>query len=131
MFARGDCGPLYGDMKIIIPGELTDLNTYINAERSNRFAGSELKRVNTNKVRYCIKGTRIKKKFIKPVYIIFDWYCKDRMKDKDNIAFSKKFIQDALVLEGIIPGDGWKNIEGFVDNFFIDKQNPRIEVTLE
>ena len=53
------------------------------------------------------------------------------MKDKDNIAFSKKFIQDALVLEGIIPGDGWKNIEGFVDNFFIDKQNPRIEVTIE
>lgn len=118
-------------MKIIVPGELTDLNTYIAADRMHRFKGGKVKKDNTDKVRYCIKGLRNKKKFTKPVYLIYTWYCKDKMKDKDNIAFAKKFIQDALVLEGIIPNDGWNNIEGYADNFFIDKQNPRIEIEIE
>lgn len=39
--------------------------------------------------------------------------------------------QDALVKEGILENDGWKDIVGFTDRFFIDKNNPRIEVEIE
>ena len=50
---------------------------------------------------------------------------------KDNIAFAKKFIQDALVETGVLRNDGWSEIEGFTDNFALDPKNPRVEVTIE
>lgn len=118
-------------MKIVIPGELSDLNTYTQANRSNRYEGGRVKKTDTQKVRYCIKACRDKKKFTKPIYLIYTFYCKDKRKDKDNIDIAKKFIQDALVEEGIIKNDGWNDIEGWAVNFFIDKNNPRIEVEIE
>lgn len=61
---------------------------------------------------------------------VFRWYEKDRRRDKDNVAMAKKFILDSLQEMDIIRNDGWKEIIGFVDEFFIDKENPRIEVLL-
>ena len=40
-------------------------------------------------------------------------------------------IQDALVECGVLQNDGWKNIVGFSDDFFVDPKNPRIEVDIE
>lgn len=68
--------------------------------------------------------------FEKPVYIDFRWYEENTRRDKDNIAFAKKFILDALVELGILQGDGWKWMTGFSDSFFIDKDNPRIEIEI-
>lgn len=66
-----------------------------------------------------------------PVKIKYTFYEPNRRRDKDNIAaIAHKFTQDALVQCDIIPDDGWANIEGFNDSFFIDKNNPRIEVTI-
>ena len=35
-------------IKLIIPGELVDLNTYISAERRNRYAGAKIKQEMTD-----------------------------------------------------------------------------------
>lgn len=49
----------------------------------------------------------------------------------DNVsAFGRKVIQDALVVAGKLKNDGWDNIRGFCDDFAIDKEKPRIEVTI-
>lgn len=49
----------------------------------------------------------------------------------DNISsFGRKVIQDALVTMGVLQNDGWKEITGFQDEFFVDKHNPRIEVEI-
>jgi Holliday junction resolvase RusA-like endonuclease len=40
-------------------------------------------------------------------------------------------IQDALVKAKVLKNDGWKEITGFQDNFFVDKDNPRIEVEIQ
>lgn len=115
-------------MKIIIPGELTDLNTYIDAERSNRFAASKIKKSETEKVIWLTKQSgKVKNK----AKIIFNWYCKNQMKDPDNISFAKKFVLDGLVKSGVLPNDGWKQIEGFEDKFIIDKENPRLEIEIQ
>ena len=67
-----------------------------------------------------------------PVYMIYHWYCEDRRKDKDNISsFGRKVIQDALVRAKILKNDGWNDIIGFEDIFYIDKKNPRIVVEIE
>ena len=36
----------------------------------------------------------------------------------------------ALVGAGVLENDGWGEIDGFVDRFFVDGENPRVEVFL-
>lgn len=115
-------------MRLTIPGELVDLNTYINAERSNRYAGAKIKSEMTDYVTLLAKG--LKTEIRAPVRITYRWYCKNKRKDKSNIAFAKKFIEDGLVVAGVLKNDGWNDIEGFNDRFYIDKANPRIEVDI-
>ena len=115
-------------IKLIIPGELVDLNTYISAERRNRYAGAKIKQEMTDYITLLAK--RLKTEIRTPVQVTYRWYCKDKRKDKDNVAFAKKFIQDGLVAAGVLKNDGWNDIEGFTDEFYIDKENPRVEVEI-
>lgn len=115
-------------MKLIIPGELADLNTYINAERSNKYIGAKIKRETTDYITVLAK--RLKTEIRTPVRITYRWYCKNKRKDKSNIAFAKKFIEDGLVTAGVLKNDGWNDIDGFADEFYIDKGNPRVEVEI-
>lgn len=116
-------------MILIIPGEFTDLNTYINKERSNRFAGAAVKKKETARVAWACLAQKIKH-FKDPVYIKYYWFCKNKRKDKSNISFARKFIEDGLIDAGVLQNDGWDDIEGFQDVFIIDKKNPRIEVDI-
>lgn len=62
----------------------------------------------------------------------YRWYEPNRKRDKDNIAaVGRKIIQDALVEAGVIRNDGWNDIRGFSDEFYVDKNEPRIEVEIE
>lgn len=115
---------------LTIPGRLPGLNEYIAAERSNRHLGAKMKRDSGNIVstyiRRSMRGIRIDN----PVFIKYTWIEKNQRRDKDNIAFAKKFIQDALVQCGVLRNDGWKYIVGFTDEFEVDRENPRIEVRI-
>lgn len=113
---------------IIINGHLPSLNDHIAAERSDKFVGAKLKKEATSICAWNAK-TQCKEKF-DLVYLDFHWIEKDRRRDKDNICFAKKYILDGLVNAGIIPGDGWKNVETFADRFSVDKDNPRIEISI-
>ncbi|MDO5293342.1 MAG: hypothetical protein Q4F05_11390 [bacterium] len=117
--------------KFTIDGRLPGLNEYIAAMNSNRHKGNEMKQQSQELIiwhlRHQLRGTCINK----PINIEY-CFCEPNMKrDKDNISgFSHKVIQDALVEARIIANDGWKQIIGFSDSFAVDKNNPRIEVTL-
>ena len=64
------------------------------------------------------------------MFIEFSWYCKNQRVDPDNIAFGKKFVLDGFIKAGILSNDGWNDIKGFEDKFFIDKENPRVEIKI-
>lgn len=117
--------------KIVIPGTLPGLNEYIDAERGNRYQAAELKRKTEEMIVACIMQQIPGARFREPVHIKYIWYEPNRRRDKDNIAFGKKFIQDALVMAGILEGDGWRGIGSFTDTFAVDKHNPRVEVIIE
>ena len=68
--------------------------------------------------------------FENPVRLAFRWYEPNRNRDMDNVCFAKKFILDTLVALKMIDTDGWRGVQGFTDNFYIDKDNPRIEVDI-
>lgn len=116
---------------LVIPGRLDNLNDYISAERTNRYKGAQMKSrseaVVINAVRQCMRGIQIDK----PVYMEYTWYEKNKRRDLDNISsFGRKVIQDSLVHTHVLKNDGWKEIVGFSDTFYVDAINPRIEVLI-
>jgi hypothetical protein len=92
-------------MELTLP-ELTDLNTYIQAERGNRFMASKLKKQNT----FIVSSLAMQQlpRLKKITKVTFIWKHKNKRKDMDNVEFSQKFIWDGLVQAKVIPNDNWK-----------------------
>ncbi len=112
----------------IIKGDLPDLNNYTKANRGNKYAGNKLKQDATNIV--CLYAKSQLRGKYERMSLSITYYCKNKRKDKDNIAFAKKFILDGLIKAGVIPDDGWGQIEGWTESFEVDKDDPRIRVEL-
>lgn len=121
---------LSNEVRFTIPGNLPDLNTYVNTNRANRYVGAQIKKDANLLVRISARKFLNNLKIEVPVYIEYHWYCKNKMKDKDNVCFAKKFINDGLQDAGVLLQDNWKAIIGFSDHFYLDKNEPRIEVVL-
>lgn len=115
---------------LIIKGKLDGLNQYVLACRGNKFAGAGVKKRNEKHITEAILEQLGGVNFEGPVELEFRWFEQNKRRDLDNIAFAKKFILDALVKNGIIQNDNWNGVKGFKDQFFIDKENPRIEVDI-
>lgn len=117
---------------LIIHGRLDNLNDYIKACQTNQYKGAHLKAKNENKVQAEIYEQLGRLRITHPVRMSYRWYEKDRRRDLDNVSsFGRKVIQDALVETRVLRNDGWKEITGFSDEFFVDARNPRIEVEIE
>lgn len=116
---------------LTIDGQLDGLNNYTRACRGNKLAGANMKKHNEEIIGWYIAAQIPDIHFEGVVELHFRWYEPNRKRDLDNIAFSKKFILDALVSSGTIKTDSWRGVVGFTDEFFIDAENPRIEVDIE
>ena len=109
-------------MQIIhIKGKMPSLNEYIKWCRGNRYGAS-------SKVKAIEQSIMIQlgklKPISKPITIHFQWHEKDRRRDKDNVAFAKKFLLDALQYANILPNDNNRYIMGFSDGFdYGNKEN--------
>lgn len=118
--------------QIVIDGRLHGLNEFIAANRQHPKAGNRMKKeaegIITQYVRKYMKDTAVKE----PVVLHYKYYEMNEKRDLDNISgFFHKVFQDAMVRCGILKNDGWKNIRGFTDEFYVDKNRPRIEVIIE
>lgn len=113
----------------VIQGRLEGLNSRINADRTNRFAGAKFKKENMKLITAYIYLYHLKP-MKSPVWITITWAEPNCRRDKDNVASAKKDIFDALVSCEILQNDGWKDIAGFTDKFEIDSKNPHITVDL-
>ena len=116
-----------------IEGRLPGLNDFYNEANKHRCRANAMKSKAEEDIGWCIRKYKDfkNKHFTKPVKIHYEWYEPNKKRDLDNISsFGRKCIQDALVRNGILENDGWKNIVGFTDTFYIDKEKPRIVVTI-
>ena len=113
---------------IIIPGTFPTMNQIIAAAKQHWAAYAHLKHRYTNLVAAAANNHAPVRNY--PVSIHFDWYCKDRLGDPDNIAAGKKVVLDGLVAAGILEGDGWKHIHKLSDKFFVDAEQPRVVVSI-
>ena len=117
-------------MKFVLQGEYCTLNEYSDAERTHYRYGASIKKAETQRAALELKlqwdGTLVPKSVFK-----FTWYRRNRRTDPDNFVFSRKFILDGMETAGIISNDGWKNVAGFVDDWYVDKDNPRVVIEIE
>ena len=116
--------------EFIVYGRLDGLNEYTSANRSNRYKGSQMKLKNEAIVIEAIKRFQLEKVKNYPVQLNIVWYEKNKRRDVDNITFATKFIQDALVKQGILIDDGQKYINKISHDVQVDKEYPRIEVEI-
>lgn len=118
---------------IKIDSLLPTLNEYVDVCRENKFAANTLKQ-NTQKLicYYIINSLGADRPNLDClVHIRFLWREPSRRRDKDNVAFAKKFILDALVTYGVLSDDGWKVVDGFRDDFVVDSNDPGVTVVIE
>lgn len=119
------------EYKLIIPYNLPCLNDYIRAERTHWSKAANMKSETEKGIILLCRQQLRSVKIEKPVYMQYLWVERNRRRDRDNIAFAKKFIQDALIKADILKNDNWAAIIGFSDEFAIDKQNSRVEIIIK
>jgi Holliday junction resolvase RusA-like endonuclease len=116
----------------VIQGTFPTLNEYLTEEGRHPMAGGRMKRQYMDdaswQIRSQLRGYHAEHKVI----LHYHFYEPNMKRDKDNVfAFASKTIQDSLQKCKVIDNDGWKNVENFTHDFFVDKDNPRIEVYIE
>ena len=117
--------------RFVIHGKLPSLNDVTAANRTNPHAGAKQKRRVEEDIAWAIAAFRLKP-MSGPVAIHCDWYEANHRRDCDNVVSSIKFVQDALVRAGKLPGDGQRVIpQPPTHRVFVDKLHPRVEVTIE
>lgn len=104
-------------MIVKIDYKFTTLNDYINAERTNKYIASKIKKEETEVARLHFLG---KKKITHKINLTFIWHLLNKKKDPDNVAFAKKFILDGMVKAGILENDNLKWIASLKDEFEVD-----------
>lgn len=114
---------------IILDGQFCDLNTYINAERRNRFIAAKIKKDATETILRLLSQNEIDPITEKSSFS-FMWYVPNKRKDPDNVSFGAKYIFDALVRSGILPDDTMQWVHCIHHYFLIDKERPRVEIII-
>lgn len=119
-------------VELIIPGELPSLNEIISMAKRGKGKYqpyNEMKQKYNTLIAYECKK-QLKDATFNKITLYITWYCKNKKQDKDNIAVGLKFILDGMVHARIIENDGWKQVHGFSHKFEVDKDNPRVEITI-
>jgi hypothetical protein len=109
---------------------LPDLNTYINTERTNRYAAAKMKKDATNAVAFrCIHLFNTidpKDQYDLEIY----WTMPTNKKDSDNVFFGVKFILDGIVESKVLAGDGRKYIRHISNLIQTEKDKYSVYVTI-
>ena len=114
---------------LVIESRFPSLNATLAAAKRHWSIYAKEKRRLTQAVALLAKVQQLKP--VKRAVIRFTWYEKNKRRDPDNIsAAGKKPILDGLVEAGVLKDDGWSVIHGLEDRYFVDKERPRVEVTI-
>ena len=120
-------------MIITIEGSFPTINEFIDAnrvlvskgKRGTWSKGNSMKQRDQRIIAAQLPRVRLRY----PVRLVYHYYEKSRRRDQDNVAgYFRKVFQDALVQAGLLPGDGWKYIDGCAEEFHVDRTRPHIEI---
>lgn len=115
-----------------VPIKFVSLNEYIELckkRKGNYNPAQSYKHKVQNEIVMHIKRQRIKK-IKRPIRVRFIWYEATKRRDKDNVAFGKKFLLDGMQSAGILPSDNNQWIAGFAGEDFIYGKGQKVVVEI-
>lgn len=119
--------------QVIIPCMFASMNVWIDKNRIMRggwSAGNSMKQRDQKIIKGFLQK-QLKAPLSEPVFLEIRYYCANGRRDPDNIAgYFHKIFLDTLVETGRLKNDGFRNVYGFCDSFYIDKSNVRIEIDI-
>lgn len=114
-----------------IKGRFPSLNEYINACRRNVYLANQMKQKYTRTAMVHARETKVKLSIEYAVIVKIAYYEPNSKRDIDNISsFGNKVILDGIVKAGMLKNDSQRYICGIINSVNIDKENPRIEVSV-
>jgi hypothetical protein len=124
---------------VFLPIVFPTLNDLLRAHgqggggKGNGYA--RLKRTLQDQARIFIRQARVKGELTPvkgPAVLDYEHRRPNRRADPSNVAAAvMKIIEDALVCEGIIEGDGWDTVAGFSHSFAVSTSAPGVLVTVK
>lgn len=115
--------------EFFIPGPLPSMNDIIDEARRNRFAAAKQKKQWTEAVHWAARAAKLPP--IECARFHFGWHEKSKRRDPDNISGGgRKLILDGLQSAGVLKNDGWSQVLGFTDSFFVTPEKPGVRVII-
>lgn len=111
-----------------IAGTLPGMNEIISAARTHWSQSATQKKTATLRVVKALKGRR---RFDTPIALEIHWFEPTLKRDLDNVTAGVKFILDGMVVAGKITNDSRAYVNGLSHKVSLDRQNPRVEVTVK
>ncbi len=119
------------DYKVIINGQFKSLNQYLQACGTHPQRGASMKRKDMVILEWEIRKQMPRVVLQTPVKFIYKFFEPNKRRDKSNTAaYFIKIWEDALQAVGALKNDNWSGVDSWVTAFYVDKQNPRIEVDI-
>ena len=121
---------------LTIYGQLKGLNELLNGRFYDKRTRGYHNKVKHENDLICMDAIRFSKslrhvRIKKPIIIDYRIYAKDRKHDRMNLlAAIDKSFEDALQKTGILKNDGWEDVLNTTHEFYVDRKNPRIEITI-
>ena len=119
-------------IQITLIGEFPTMNQFIDAAKRVYNVGkaktseySKMKNAWSKDVQWMVKNMPVLEECKD---IVIHWYRKSKRTDKDNIVAGLKVILDGMIQAGKLKNDGWKEIGCIHNDYFVNKQNPRVEM---
>ena len=130
MYQNGDVGSkgisVVGDQTLFIPGPILGLNEMLLARGRGHYAYNAKKKKLEEEIYYLCLEQGIT--YVTQAWFLFEWLEPNKRRDPDNVAAGRKFVFDGLVKARRLPGDGWKHVNGWLDTFQVDRENPGVRV---
>lgn len=122
--------PAHAPQTFFVPGPLPGANDIV---RKHWRVYSKLKSHWGLIIGRCILIAKIKP--IRSCAITYHWIepapVRGHIRDRDNIRFGAKFINDAIVAHGILLDDGPEGVVRLTDTFTYNAANPGVQIILE
>lgn len=90
--------------KLVIYGRMTSMNDYIDATRYSKYSGARIKKDETERVAWECKIQKIPHYTI-PISLSITIQFENKRSDQDGALLWVKFLQDGMVMAGVIKND--------------------------
>lgn len=116
---------------VIVNEKFPSLNEYLSSCGRHPMKGASLKKKYMEICEWEIRRQMPRVVLKTPITLVYRFYEENKRRDKSNVAsMGIKCFEDALQAVGALKNDNWSGVESWTTEFYIDKDNVRLEIDI-